>query len=152
MNDTTPGTTRPSGQVARRVTRRIRVLLAKPGLDGHDRGVKVVGLALRDAGFEVIYTGLRQSVPAIVSIALQEDVDVIGLSILSGSHLPLCARMREELAAAGLEDKLWLVGGNIPERDRPALEEMGVAAVFSTSTPLDEIVAFLRGRFEEEQP
>jgi len=124
--------------------RRPRVLLAKPGLDGHDRGVKVVALALRDAGFEVIYTGLRQSPEAIVSIAAQEAVDVIGLSILSGSHLPICERMRDLIADAGLGDKVWIVGGNIPYGDRPKLEELGVSRVFPTGTPFDEIVGYLK--------
>jgi methylmalonyl-CoA mutase C-terminal domain/subunit len=121
-----------------------RVLLAKPGLDGHDRGVKVVALALRDAGFEVIYTGLRQSPEAIVNIAAQEAVDAIGLSILSGSHLPICARMRDVIEEAGLEDKLWIVGGNIPHGDRPKLEKLGVNRVFPTGTPFDEIVSYLK--------
>jgi methylmalonyl-CoA mutase C-terminal domain/subunit len=124
--------------------RRPRVLLAKPGLDGHDRGVKVVALALRDAGFEVLYTGLRQSPEAIVSVAAQEAVDAIGLSILSGSHLPICERMRTLIEAAGLEDKLWIVGGNIPHADRVKLERLGVSRVFPTGTPFAEIVGYLK--------
>ncbi len=128
--------------------RKPRVLLAKPGLDGHDRGVKVVALALRDAGFEVIYTGLRQSPEAIVAVATQEAVDAIGLSILSGSHLPICERMRGLLAEAGIEDKLWIVGGNIPAADRPRLEQMGVARVFPTGTPFAEIVGYLKERLQ----
>ena len=125
-----------------------RVLVAKPGLDGHDRGVKVVALALRDAGFEVIYTGLRQSPEAIVNIAAQEAVDAIGLSILSGSHLPICERMRELIEAAGLEDKLWIVGGNIPHGDRKMLEKLGVSRVFPTGSPFADIVSYL----EEQLP
>jgi len=121
-----------------------RVLLAKPGLDGHDRGVKVVALALRDAGFEVIYTGLRQSVEAIVSVAMQEAVDVIGLSILSGSHMPICERMWGQLLGAGLQDKIWIVGGNIPHADRAKLESLGVNRVFPTGTPYTDIVGYLK--------
>ena len=124
--------------------KRLRVLLAKPGLDGHDRGVKVVALALRDAGFEVIYTGLRQSPEAIVNIAVQEGVDAIGLSILSGSHLPICERMRDLIEEKGLEDKLWLVGGNIPRADRAKLESMGVNRVFPTGSSFEDIVSYLK--------
>ncbi len=123
---------------------KIRVLIAKPGLDGHDRGAKVVALALRDAGFEVLYTGLHQSVQEIGAAALQEDVDVIGLSILSGAHIPITEKMMAKLAADNLDDKLVLVGGNIPVRDIPALEALGVAAVFPTGSRLEEIVAFIR--------
>ncbi len=124
--------------------RRPRVLLAKPGLDGHDRGVKVVALALRDAGFEVIYTGLRQSPEAIVNAAAQEAVDAIGLSILSGSHLPICERMHTLIEEAGLVDKVWVVGGNIPAADRPKLERLGVGRVFPTGTPFTDIVDYLK--------
>lgn len=123
---------------------RIRVLIAKPGLDGHDRGAKVVALALRDAGFEVIYTGLHQTVEQIVEMALQEDVDVVGLSILSGAHLPITEKLIGSLEAAGLEDKAVLVGGNVPERDVDALKEMGVAAVLATGSKLDEIAEAVR--------
>lgn len=122
-----------------------RILLAKPGLDGHDRGVKVVALALRDAGFDVIYTGLRQSVEDVVARAKAERVDCIGLSILSGSHLSLCERMRPLLAGAGLAGCHWIVGGNIPARDREALEALGVHRVFPTGTPFTEIVDYLKG-------
>ncbi|MFH2010199.1 MAG: cobalamin B12-binding domain-containing protein [bacterium] len=125
-------------------TQKRRVLLAKPGLDGHDRGVKVVALALRDAGFEVIYTGLRQSVEAIVSAAMQEAVDVIGLSILSGSHMSICERMWGQLLGAGMQDKIWIVGGNIPHADRAKLEALGVNRVFPTGTPYTEIVGYLK--------
>ena len=121
----------------------IKVLLAKPGLDGHDRGVKVVALGLREAGFSVSYTGLRQGVEAIVQRAIDEQADVIGLSILSGSHLPICERMKAAIAAADLGDTLWLVGGNIPEGDKAALLDLGVAAVFPFGTPIPDIVHFI---------
>lgn len=126
------------------MTGKIRVLIAKPGLDGHDRGAKVVALALRDAGFEVIYTGLHQTVEQIVETAVQEDVDVIGLSILSGAHLPIAEKLRGQLLQAGLEDKVVLTGGNIPERDIPALKALGVSGVFPTGSQFDEIAAFIR--------
>jgi methylmalonyl-CoA mutase C-terminal domain/subunit len=122
-----------------------RILLAKPGLDGHDRGVKVVAHALRDAGYRVSYTGLRQSVEAILEAARREEVDCIGLSILSGSHRPLCEKMQALRAEQGLGEVLWIVGGNIPAEDRPALEALGVDRVFPTGTPFEEIVAFLDG-------
>lgn len=104
--------------------RKIRVLIGRPGLDGHDVGAKVVVRALADAGFEVIYTGLRQTPEAIAASTRDEDVDVVGLSILSGSHVPLCQRLRELLIDAGLEDRLWMVGGNIPEEDREVLGQL----------------------------
>ncbi len=124
--------------------RKIRVLIAKPGLDGHDVGAKVVVRALLDAGFEVIYTGLRKTPEEIAAQALEEDADVIGLSMLSGSHLPLCKRLAELLSENGLGDKLWMVGGNIPAQDRSVLGELGFAGVFPTGTSLDEITAFIR--------
>ena len=120
-----------------------RVLLAKPGLDGHDRGVKVVALGLKEAGFEVSYTGLRQDVSSIAQRAVDEGADVIGLSILSGSHMPICQRMAEALRAAGLGDKLWLVGGNIPERDHQPLRDLGVDGVFPFGTDIDDIIRFV---------
>ncbi|MBW2527965.1 MAG: cobalamin-dependent protein [Deltaproteobacteria bacterium] len=124
---------------------RIRVLIAKPGLDGHDVGAKVVTRALMDAGMEVIYTGLRQSPEAIANAALQEAVDVVGLSVLSGAHVPLCRKVGAELDKRELLGRvLWLVGGNVPKQDHPALREIGVAAVFQTATPLDEIVAYIQ--------
>jgi methylmalonyl-CoA mutase C-terminal domain/subunit len=126
------------------IIRPIRVLVAKPGLDGHDKGAKVVALALRDAGMEVIYTGLHQSVEAIIQAAMQESVDVIGLSILSGAHLPLCGRLMAGLREIGMEDILVLVGGVIPERDVPILRELGVTGVFPGGAPLEEIVEFIR--------
>lgn len=123
-----------------------RVLIAKPGLDGHDRGAKVVALALRDAGFEVIYTGLHQTVEQIVEAAIQEDAGVIGLSILSGAHLPISARLMERLQAEGVDDKLVIVGGNIPAADIPALQALGVAGVFPSSSRFEEIVEFITRR------
>jgi methylmalonyl-CoA mutase C-terminal domain/subunit len=123
--------------------RTTRILIAKPGLDGHDRGAKVVALALRDAGFEVIYTGLHQTVDQIVEAALQEDVDVVGLSILSGAHLPLTERTMIRLGEEGMEDVRVVVGGNIPARDAEPLKTMGVAGVFPTGSRLEEIVAFM---------
>ncbi len=121
-----------------------RVLIAKPGLDGHDRGAKVVAYALRDAGMEVIYTGLHQTVEQIVETALQEDVNVIGLSILSGAHLPLVEKLMALLEERGLRDLLVLVGGNIPRRDVPKLGDLGVAGVFPTGSRFEDIVSFIQ--------
>ena len=126
------------------MTKPIRVLIAKPGLDGHDRGAKVVALALRDAGFEVIYTGLHQTVEQIVEAALQEDVHVIGLSILSGAHLPIARKLIARLREANAEDTIVLVGGNIPERDIEPLKALGVACVFPTGSRFEDITAFIR--------
>ncbi|MCP4872244.1 MAG: methylmalonyl-CoA mutase [Proteobacteria bacterium] len=131
------------------MTRRIRVLIAKPGLDGHDVGAKILCRALRDAGMEVIYTGLRQSAEAIAATADEEDVAVVGLSVLSGAHVPLCEQLREELDRRGLlKGLLWMVGGNIPRRDIPALQALGVGGVFPTGSDFDDIVAFI----EQEVP
>ena len=121
----------------------IRVLIAKPGLDGHDRGAKVVARALRDAGMEVIYTGLRQTPEMIAEAALQEDVDVVGLSILSGAHMALFPRILRLLREKGMEDVVVIGGGIIPKDDVPAMREMGVAAVFGPGTPLDEIIQYV---------
>lgn len=126
-----------------------RVLVAKPGLDGHDRGAKIVARTLRDAGFEVVFTGIRQRVPAIVATAVQEDVDVVGLSILSGAHLALSRGVVEGLRAAGADDVAVVVGGTIPPADVPLLHAAGVAAVFPTGTPLDELVTRIRQLLEE---
>ncbi len=131
--------------------RPIRVLIAKPGLDGHDRGAKVVALALRDAGFEVIYTGLHQTVEQIVEAALQEDVDVIGLSILSGAHGPITHKLMRQLLEANLDDILVLVGGNIPDRDVAALKALGVAGVFPTGSEFDAIARFIRERVGKQE-
>ena len=122
----------------------VRVLVAKPGLDGHDRGAKVVSRALRDAGFEVIYTGIRRRPDEIAAVAAQEDVHVVGLSVLSGSHVTLTRRTVEALAAAGADDILVVVGGTIPERDKARLEEAGAAAVFPTGTTLESLVSRMR--------
>jgi methylmalonyl-CoA mutase C-terminal domain/subunit len=124
--------------------RKIRVIVAKPGLDGHDRGAKVVARALRDAGMEVIYTGLRQTPEQVVEAAVQEDVDVIGLSILSGAHTYLVPRIVELLKEAGAEDVIVTVGGIIPEDDLSMLEQHGVTGVFGPGTPTDEIVRFIK--------
>jgi methylmalonyl-CoA mutase C-terminal domain/subunit len=123
---------------------KIRVIIAKPGLDGHDRGAKVIARALRDAGMEVIYTGLRQTPEQIVAAALQEDADVIGLSILSGAHNHICPRVMELLDARGLEDVLVVVGGIIPEVDVPKLNEIGIKGIFLPGTPMQEIVEFIQ--------
>ena len=123
---------------------KIRVLVAKPGLDGHDRGAKVIARALRDAGMEVIYTGLRQTPDMVVNAALQEDVDVIGLSILSGAHNAIIPRVMELAKQNKMDDVLVLVGGIIPDQDIPALKQLGVAAVFQPGTPMDDIVKFIR--------
>jgi methylmalonyl-CoA mutase C-terminal domain/subunit len=123
---------------------KIRVLVAKPGLDGHDRGAKVIARALRDAGMEVIYTGLRQTPEMIVSAALQEDVNVIGLSILSGAHNAIVPRVMELLKQNKIDDVLVLVGGIIPDQDVNPLKQMGVAAIFQPGTAMDSIVQFIR--------
>ena len=126
--------------------KKIRVLIAKPGLDGHDRGAKVIARALRDAGMEVIYTGIRQTPEMIAEAALQEDVDVVGLSILSGAHMALFPRIVDLLDESGLNDVLVVAGGIIPDEDVPILNEMGIAGVFGPGTPTDEIVDFIRER------
>jgi methylmalonyl-CoA mutase C-terminal domain/subunit len=120
-----------------------RVVIAKPGLDGHDRGAKVIARALRDAGMEVIYTGLRQTPEQIVRAALQEDADVIGLSILSGAHMHICPRVMELLRQEGLTDVLVVVGGIIPDVDIPKLNELGIRGIFLPGTPMQEIVDFI---------
>ena len=124
--------------------RKIRVLIAKPGLDGHDRGAKVVARALRDAGIEVIYTGIRQTPQMIAEAVLQEDVDVLGLSILSGAHMELFARILEELRDRGVEDVLLMAGGIIPDEDVPALQKMGFQVVFRPGTDTRDIVRFVQ--------
>ncbi len=124
--------------------KRIKVVLAKPGLDGHDQGAKVVARALMDAGFEVIYTGLRQTPEAIARIALEEDADVIALSSMAGSHLPICRKLKPLLEQAGLGDKLWIIGGNLPARDHDALRALGFKGIFPSSSRLEDIVNFIR--------
>ena len=123
---------------------RIRVVIAKPGLDGHDRGAKVIARALRDAGMEVIYTGLRQTPEQIVTAALQEDADVVGLSILSGAHMHICPRIMELLKQHGLTDVLVVLGGIIPDVDVPRLKEIGIRGIFLPGTPMQQIVDFIR--------
>lgn len=123
--------------------RKIRVLLAKPGLDGHDRGAKVVAHALKEAGMEVIYTGLHQTVPSIVKQAVQEGVDVIGLSIMSGAHIPICKKLMTMMKEDDLNNVMVVVGGVIPNKDIPALKEMGIQGVFPGGSPFDEIVSFI---------
>ena len=122
-------------------TRKIKVLIGKPGLDGHDRGAKITALALRDAGMEVIYTGLHQTVEQIVSAAVQEAVDVVGLSIMSGAHLPICQKLLDLMKAKGIAEIPVVVGGVIPQRDIPKLNELGIAGVFPGGTPFDQIVS-----------
>ncbi len=119
--------------------RKIRVLITKIGLDGHDRGAKVIALGLRDAGFEVIYMGLRQTPEKIVQTAIQEDVDLVGLSILSGAHLTLARRVMEGLENEGREDMIVFVGGVIPEEDKPRLKELGVAEIFTSGTDINQV-------------
>ena len=130
----------------RMAEKKIRVLIAKPGLDGHDRGAKVIARALRDAGMEVIYTGLRQTPEMIASAAAQEDVDVIGLSILSGAHNTLCPRLMELLREKGMTDVTVVIGGIIPDADIPALKQGGIAQVFLPGTSTQAIVDFIRQR------
>jgi len=131
--------------------KKIRVLIAKPGLDGHDRGAKVIARALRDAGMEVIYTGLRQTPEMIAAASAQEDVDVIGLSILSGAHNTLCPRLMELLREKGMNDVMVLIGGIIPESDIPGLKKVGIAEVFLPGTPTQTIVDFIRQRIGASQ-
>ena len=123
--------------------RKIRVLLAKPGLDGHDRGAKVVAHAMREAGMEVIYTGLHQTVPSIVNQAIQEDVDVIGLSIMSGAHIPICRKLMEMVKEQDIGNKLVVVGGVIPNKDVSTLKDIGVNGIFPGGVHFDEIIAFI---------
>jgi len=129
--------------------RKLRVVIAKPGLDGHDRGAKVIARALRDAGMEVIYTGLRQTPEQVVAAALQEDADVIGLSILSGAHNHIAPKLMELLKAKGLDDVLVLLGGIIPDVDVPRLKEIGVKGIFLPGTPMQEIIDFINANVRE---
>lgn len=124
--------------------KKIRVLLAKPGLDGHDRGIKVIAAAFRDAGMEVIYTGLRQTPEMIVSAAIQEDVDAVGISVLSGAHMTLFPAVLDELKKQGADDILLFGGGIIPDDDKDELEKLGVAKVFTPGAPTEEAIEFLR--------
>ena len=122
----------------------IKVVLAKPGLDGHDQGAKIVVRAMMDAGFEVIYTGLRQTPEQVARIALDEDVDVIALSSLAGSHLPFCRKLKPLLEANGLADKLWVIGGNLPAQDHDELRALGFKGIFPTGSKLDAITDYIR--------
>jgi methylmalonyl-CoA mutase, C-terminal domain len=131
--------------------RKLRVVIAKPGLDGHDRGAKVIARALRDAGMEVIYTGLRQTPEQIASAALQEDADVVGLSILSGAHNHIAPRLMALLKEKGLDDVLVLIGGIIPDVDIPGLKEIGVKGIFLPGTPMQDIVEFINKNAREHE-
>jgi methylmalonyl-CoA mutase C-terminal domain/subunit len=131
--------------------RKIRVLVAKPGLDGHDRGAKVIARALRDAGMEVIYTGLRQTPEMIAAAALQEDVDAVGVSILSGAHNTLCPRIVQLLRQQGMDDCLVLVGGIVPQTDLAKLKQLGVAEIFLPGTSTEDIVKFLRANVKPRE-
>ncbi len=130
--------------------RKIRVLVAKPGLDSHDRGVKIVARALRDAGMEDVYTGLRQTPEQIVEAAMQEDVDVLAMSILSGAHMTLLPAVTKLMEERGMSDVLVLAGGIIPDEDVPALKEKGIADVFGPGTPTDEIVRYIHEKIKEK--
>ena len=136
--------TQPQAQHGSDGAQKIRVLIAKPGLDGHDRGAKIIARALRDAGMEVIYTGLHQTPEMIAEAALQEDVDAVGLSILSGAHMALFPRIVDEMRKRGLDDVLIYAGGIIPDDDIPAVKAMGIAGVFGPGTPMEEAVRFVR--------
>jgi methylmalonyl-CoA mutase C-terminal domain/subunit len=129
---------------------KIRVIVAKPGLDGHDRGAKVIARAFRDAGFEVIYTGLRQTPEQIVNAALQEDADVVGLSVLSGAHMTLCPRIMDLMKKEGLDDVLVVVGGIIPDQDIPQLKQRGIAEIFQPGASTEEIVAYVRNHVRKK--
>jgi methylmalonyl-CoA mutase C-terminal domain/subunit len=133
------------------MSRPIRVLVAKPGLDGHDRGAKVVAAALRDAGMEVVYTGLHQTPEMIATAAVQEDVDVVGLSILSGAHMTLFPRVVELLREAGRDDVLVTGGGIIPKEDMEELQRLGVGRLFGPGTPTSDLVEFIQGWFAERE-
>ena len=133
------------------VERTYRVVVAKPGLDGHDRGVKVIARALRDAGFEVIYTGLYQTPEQVAEAAVQEDADAVGISVLSGAHLTLFPRVVQQLRARGLDDVVVFGGGIVPDEDLPALREQGVSGVFTPGAPLEEITGWLEAVLDERE-
>jgi methylmalonyl-CoA mutase C-terminal domain/subunit len=133
------------------VTRPIRVLIAKPGLDGHDKGAKILVKGLKDAGMEVIYTGIRQAVDSILKTAIQENVDVIGLSILSGSHLEICEELMGKMRKQRLEDILVLVGGFIPKKDVNSLKELGITEVFRPSSKIMDIAEFIRNKVSRQE-
>jgi methylmalonyl-CoA mutase C-terminal domain/subunit len=131
---------------------RIRVLVAKPGLDGHDRGAKIIARAFRDAGFEVIYTGLRQTPEQIVTAALQEDVDVVGLSVLSGAHMSLCPRIMELMKKERLDDVFVVIGGIIPDQDIPKLKALGISEVFQPGASTEDIIDYIRRNVGQRRP
>jgi methylmalonyl-CoA mutase C-terminal domain/subunit len=131
--------------------RRYRVVIAKPGLDGHDRGAKVIARALRDAGFEVVYTGLFQTPAQVAEAALQEDADAVGLSVLSGAHMTLVPAVADEVRSRGLDDVLVFAGGIIPDEDRPALEAAGIAGVFTPGSPLADITSWLEAALDRRE-
>ncbi len=133
------------------MTKQIRVLLAKPGLDGHDRGIKVIAAAFRDAGMEVIYTGLRQTPQMIVDAAIQEDVDAIGISVLSGAHMTLFPAVLEEMKTREIDDMMLFGGGIIPEEDIKELEGMGIAKIFTPGAPTEEAIKYLRNTIQEKK-
>ncbi len=133
------------------MSKKIRVLLAKPGLDGHDRGIKVIAAAFRDAGFEVIYTGLRQTPEMVVDAAVQEDVDAIGISILSGAHMTLFPAILDEMKKRGAEDMLLFGGGIIPDEDKEELEKMGIAKIFTPGAATEDAIEFLRKAVEAKK-
>lgn len=124
--------------------KRMKILIAKPGLDGHDRGAKVIALALKEAGMEVVYSGLHKTIDQIVNMAIQEDVDAIGLSIMSGAHIPLTRKLVEKLKERGITDKKIFVGGVIPSKDIPVLKEIGVDGVFPGGTPIEEVIRSIK--------
>jgi methylmalonyl-CoA mutase C-terminal domain/subunit len=127
-----------------KVEKKIRILVAKPGLDGHDRGAKVVAQALRDAGMEVIYTGLHQTIDQIIHTAIQEDADVIGLSIMSGAHLPICGKLVKKMKEKKIDDIPIVIGGVIPKRDIPLLQQLGVEGIFPGGTPFEESIRWIK--------
>lgn len=131
--------------------RRIKVLIAKPGLDGHDRGAKVVAHALRDAGMDVVYTGLHQTIDQIISAAIQENVDVLGLSIMTGAHVSICGKVMEKIKNEGMDDVLVVVGGVIPTMDIAPLKELGVHGVFPGGTPFHEIITFIQENTRQKE-
>jgi methylmalonyl-CoA mutase C-terminal domain/subunit len=130
------------------VEKKIRILVAKPGLDGHDRGAKVVAQALRDAGMEVIYTGLHQTIDQIIHSAIQEGVDVIGLSIMSGAHLPICEKLMKKMKEKKIQDIVVVVGGVIPKKDIPSLQQIGIQGIFPGGSPFDESIRWIKEHIE----
>ncbi|MCX8110902.1 MAG: cobalamin B12-binding domain-containing protein [Syntrophorhabdaceae bacterium] len=129
--------------------KRIKILIAKPGLDGHDRGAKVVAQALKEAGMEVIYSGLHKRIDQIINIAIQEDVDFIGLSIMTGAHIPITQKLMNKLKEKGITDKMVFVGGVIPSMDIPKLKELGVGGIFPGGTPLQETIEFIKSKAQK---